>query len=349
MKVDYQHQIENIFSNSCVSIIAEIGINHNGSFDKAIQYIKSAAESGADAVKFQTFNPEKMYSIYTQSLMEKGDCSYKSRKEIDFFNKFVFSESQTADLKQYADECGVLFFSAPFDDGSVDMLERVSVPLYKIASSECTHKRLLEKIAKTKKPVIISTGMTDLEDVMRAIEILKNGCSKIAVLHCVSLYPVSYDKMNLSRINKIIEKTGCTAGFSDHSPDIDMALLSIGVGARIIEKHYMHDKNDDCPDSNVSIDREILKELKVKSDKYLIALGNCNADISADEKVIARGAKRSLFAADTIEIGEKITGDKIISLRPGIGISSDYIDDIIGKKAKIRIEKGMLLKQADFV
>ena len=340
--------LHNIF-NKKIIFIAEIGLNHNGDLKLAEEMIIKAAEAGADAVKFQTFIPEKMISPYSSSLLKKGKEEYKDYEIIDFFKKFCFTSGQWEKLKDISDRCNVEFFSAPFDNESVDLLEDLNVRLYKIASSELTNTPLLRKIASAKKPVILSTGMSKPKEIEISIENLKRyGSPEIALLHCVSLYPTDKNEANLNRILSLKDKFKMPVGLSDHTGDYETALIAAALGAVVFEKHFIIDNNHECPDKMVSITAEQFKEMIDKVRHTIAMMGDGKIEYSGREAHTALGAKRSLFADKNIKSGDILTEEDIIALRPGTGLSPNMIDDIIGKRSQADINAGSILKREYF-
>ncbi len=341
--------LNNIFNEKKIIFIAEIGLNHNGDIALAEEMIASAASAGADAVKFQTFLPEKMNSPYTSSLLKNGTMSEPDYSIIEFFRKFTFNEDQWLGLKRTADKCGTEFFSAPFDAESVALLERLGVRLYKIASSEVTNTPLVRRIGATKKPVLLSTGMTSELDIDFSLKTLKNsGSPETILLHCVSLYPAGPDEINLNRIASLQKRFGLPVGLSDHTADYRSSVIAAALGATVIEKHFMIDKDHDCPDKGVSLTAAEFREMTERVNEAVAMCGSGRVDYSGREGDTARAARRSLFASRSIKAGETVTEDSIIALRPGIGIPPDRIDELTGKIAKIDINKDSLLKREFF-
>jgi len=337
--------LNNIFNNKKIVFIAEIGLNHNGDAGLAEEMIVKAAEAGADAVKFQTFIPEKMNSPYTLSLLKSGEEINPDYGIIDFFKKFSFTETQWQRLKSVSEKCRTEFFSAPFDSESVELLERLNVRLYKIASSEVTNTPLIRKIRTTKKPVLLSTGMTSESDIEISLKNLKeSGNSETHLLHCVSLYPAAKNEANLLRISSLRDRFGIPVGLSDHTGDYQSAVIAASLGVTVIEKHFMIDKDQDCPDKDVSLTTENFREMIEKVNETLAMLGNGIIPYSGRETDTARAARKSLFASKRVSADEIITADSIIALRPGTGISPNMIDDITGKRSKVDIDEGSLLK-----
>jgi sialic acid synthase SpsE len=337
--------LNKIFNNKKIVFIAEIGLNHNGDPALAEEMIARAAEAGADAVKFQTFIPEKMNSPYSSSLLKNGEEKDPDYGIIDFFRKFTFTEAQWKKLKSVSEKCRTEFFSAPFDPESVELLEKLNVRLYKVASSEVTNTPLLRKIGAAKKPVLLSTGMASEQDIEISLKILKDsGCPETVLLHCVSIYPAEKNEANLKRIVSLRDRFKIPAGLSDHTGDYESAVIAAALGAVVIEKHFIIDENHDCPDKNVSLTAPDFKEMTIKVNDTLAIMGSGNIQYSGREADTARAARRSLFAAKQIVSGEIITDDSIIALRPGTGISANMIDALTGKKSKIDIKEGSLLK-----
>lgn len=341
--------LESVFRNKKTIFIAEIGLNHNGSFAQAYEMIMAAAEAGADAVKFQTFNPELMNSPYTKSLMEKGDTSFADRGVIDFLSKFTLEKDEYLKLKERAAASGVEFFSAPFDAESVDLLEYTGVKLYKLASSEVTNIPLLKRVAHTRKPVIMSTGMSSEDEIAAAVKTLKdNGCPETCLLHCVSLYPVRPDEANLLRIVNLRERFGLHTGLSDHSTGYETVAAAAILGARVFEKHFKLGDDHQCPDAEVSLAPAAFKEMTVKVNEAISMLGSGDIPYGQRESGTARAARRSLFAADDIKKGSIIDEKSLVALRPGTGISAAMFYRVAGKKALRDIQSGALITPEDF-
>jgi sialic acid synthase SpsE len=329
-------------------IIAEIGINHSGNADVAEKMIAAAAGAGADAVKFQTFNPEMLYSSYTKSLMEKDREENSDRGIIDFFAKFVLTGEDHVRLKKCADRHGVHFLSAPFDIESVELLETVGIPAYKIASSEVTNIPLLEKIAAAGKPVAMSTGMSHRHEIEGALKILAGGGCEITLLHCVALYPVPAQDVNLSRIETLRREFGVPVGFSDHSPDIEYSGIAAAMGASVIEKHFTLSRDFDCPDGNVSVTPEQLSRLIEESARMYVLRGNGEISYGRNEETLAKSSRRSLYAAVRIPAGKSLEKRDIVVKRPGTGIPVYEIGDVLGKRAVRDIPADARIMKEDF-
>lgn len=330
--------------------IAEIGLNHNGEYHTAEKMILEAARCGAHAVKFQTFVPELMNSPFTRDILEKGEDRTSDYSIIDFFKKFIFSEEQLSSLKKLSSEKKLIFFSAPFDIPSVDMLEKIGITMYKIASSEITNIPLLKKTGSTKKPVILSTGMASEDEIETALFTLTGqGAKDIILLHCVSLYPLEPHEANLKRIVSLKERFKIPVGISDHSRGIESAVVAAALGAAVFEKHFKLNHNHDCPDKDVSVTPEEFINMVNSVNNAIKITGTGEIASRGREMETAKGARRSLFAADDIKAGSTITEELLVPLRPGTGIPVSEFYNITGKKAVVDIKKGSLIRYRDIL
>lgn len=329
--------------------IAEIGLNHNGSAETAEKMIRSAAAAGADAVKFQTIDPGKLNSVFTKSLLETGDCSEKDYSVIQFFDQFSLTEAEYVHLKKTAEELGLVFFSSPFDAGSVAFLERLDVPMYKIASSEVTNLHLIREIGRTGKTALMSTGICRKQEIAEAIDTFtKAGGGELVLLHCVANYPVENRDVNLLRIPALKKEFGLETGLSDHSRNGQAVPAAAALGSRIFERHFTVDRNFPCPDKDVSSDPEEFSKIILASENVFYMLGSGRIDYGENEAPVAVAARRSLFAAKNIAAGELITEDSIVALRPGTGMSASYFYRVVGRRPKVFIPEGVLLKPEYF-
>jgi sialic acid synthase SpsE len=326
--------------------IAEIGLNHNGDYDTALSMIEAAKKAGADAVKFQTFIPELLISPYADSLVKNGTDEVKDFKTIDFFKNLILNKKELSRLKKKSEEMNIVFFSSPFDTPSLELLEELDVPLYKIASSEITNIRLIKAVALTGKPAIFSTGISNEHEIEKAVEIFKlSSNAEIALLHCVSLYPLQPQYANLKRIKTLKDKFGLLTGFSDHSIGYEASMIASVFGARIFEKHFTLDRNFKCPDKEVSLDPAGFSTMIDMIENAILMEGTGALSYSRDESSVARSARRSLFAAKNIPACKIIEESDLTALRPGVGIGADSIDSIIGRKTLIKIEKEKIIKE----
>ncbi len=330
----------NKLHNNVPVFIAEIGLNHNGRLDEAVALVKKAAAAGADLVKFQIFNAEKFYSVYSQSLLNNEELHYDD-STIQFFKQFELSFNDYKTLQQVAHENGVVFFASCFDDDSFAMMESLAVPLYKVASSEITNVPLLHHIASTHKPVIVSTGISLQHEIAYAIELLQKANCNVVLLHCVSLYPVPHNAVNLLRIRSLQKLYNVPVGFSDHAKDTRASMIAAALGARVFEKHFKLSHNHDCADKDVSLTPEEFKVYIQDINAAVAMLGDGSIDYKEDEVACARSARRSIFAARDIQAGAQLQYSDIIVKRPGVGLSPLKIQNIVGKKVKRAIKKDM--------
>ncbi len=322
-------------------IIAELSANHNQKFDIAIQSIKAIKECGADAVKLQTYTPDtitinsdKEYFQIKQGTIWDGTTLYELYKQA--FTPWDWQPK----LKEYAESLGLICFSSPFDKTAVDFLEGLNVPAYKVASFEITDLPLIEYIAKKNKPIIISTGIATLEEIDEAVKICKDaGNDKIILLKCTSEYPAPIEDANLSAIKFLNDKYNVIAGLSDHTLGIDVPIASVALGAKVIEKHFILDRNIGGPDSSFSLEPNEFKQMVQSIHNVEKAIGKPKFELS--EKILkSRKFARSLFVVENIEQGEIFTEQNVRSIRPNYGLAPKYLKDVLGRKAKTKIEKG---------
>lgn len=316
-------------------IIAEISGNHSGNKKKFLKLIKEAFDGGADLVKIQTYEPQDitLKSNKSQFLLKKG--IWKNQTLWNLYKKACTPFSWHEEAFKIAKKKGGILFSSPFSLRAVNLLEKYNVKLYKIASFEITDLKLIDYVASKKKPIIISTGMSSIKEVKRAINIINKHHNKIIIMHCVSNYPTKLKDTNLYRINylkKVFNKN--LIGISDHTNDIQSSISSISMGVVAIEKHFKLDKRK-TTDSEFSIDKNKLKKLKNDS---LDLFKSINKKKIKTEKININ-LRRSIFAKKNIDKKEKINSNNIISLRPNIGIPSEYFFKILGKKVKKKIKK----------
>ena len=326
-------------------IIAELSANHMNDFNIASKTIEAMAWAGADAVKFQTFTPDTItlncdneYFQIKQGTIWDGQVLY------DLYEKAYTPWEWQPKLKKIAEDLGLVVFSSPFDKTSVDFLEDMDVPAYKIASFEITDIPLIEYVASKGKPVIISTGIASLEDIELAIETCLNaGNNQIALLKCTSSYPSPLDEINLKTIPDMIEKFGCVIGLSDHTLGGEVSAAAVALGANIIEKHFILDRTMGGPDSEFSMEPEEFKQMVDSIRNIEKALGKVSYDLS-DKMKSNREFSRSLFVVEDIKKDETITESNVKSIRPGFGLHPKYLNEIIGKKVKKDLKKGTPFK-----
>ena len=340
--------------NSKVIIIAEAGVNHNGDFENAKKLILAAANAGADYVKFQTFKTDKLVSKDAQkaeyqkaNLKDEGDTQY------DMLKKLEMSEAWHYDLIKYANECGIKFLSTGFDELSIDFLDSLNIDLFKVPSGEITNKPYLEHIAKKGKPIVISTGMSNLREINEAVDVLLNhkiSKSQITILHCNTEYPTPMQDVNLLAMNTIQNQLGVNIGYSDHTLGIEVPIAAVALGAKLIEKHFTLDRNMDGPDHLASLTPEELKQMvtSIRNIEKAIS-GNGIKEASDSEKKNLAVVRKSLHYTTDLNKGDIIEKKHFTALRPGTGISPMLYEELIGKKLSIDVVKNELIKHTDFL
>ncbi len=333
-------RIENCDLSNQVYIIAEVGNNHEGDFALAQRMVGLAAKAGVNAVKFQTIRPERF-------------CSKKNEQRFQTLKRFELSDAQFAQLAQTAKDEGVHFLSTPFDVESVDMLDSL-VPAFKIASGDMLFIPLLKKIARTKKPIIMSTGMANLDEVRQARGVIEDVWRAqhvdpgIALLHCVVSYPTPIEEANLKAISTLRAEVGGTVGYSDHTLGIEAAVLSVALGARVIEKHFTVDKNHSSfRDHQLSADPGEMTLLveRVRLAESLLGSGEKIAGTS--EKANLGPVRRSIVAGRALEAGRVLTIEDLSWMRPGDGIAPGQEARVVGKTLRIALECGDLIRLED--
>lgn len=319
-----------------VTIIAEAGVNHNGNFDTAVRMIKEAKKAGADYVKFQTAVPELVISTFAPKAEYQKETTGSDESQLDMCKAIHLPLSDYAKLKKICDEEGIGFMSTPFDLVSIDCLEALDMDYYKIPSGEITNLPYLRKIASKHRPVIMSTGMSELEEVAQALEILEKGGLKreqIILLHCNTQYPTPYCDVNLAAMRTLQHAFGTVVGYSDHTLGIEIPMAAVGMGARVIEKHFTLDRNMTGPDHKASLEPAELKAMVSCIRNIEQAIGSTSKTASPSETPNKTVARKSIVAAKDIKKGERLTEENITVKRPGNGISPMKWDSVIGTKA----------------
>lgn len=335
----------NIGHKSPVFIIAEAGVNHNGSIEIAKQLIDVAAESGSNAVKFQTFRSQDLVSQKAQKAEYQKANTDPSESQYDMIKKLELSKNDHIKLMNYAKKKGIIFLSTPFDKKSVDLLIEIGLPLIKIGSGEITNHPLLEYIASKNVPVILSTGMSTIDEVSEAVGVIRNaGCNDIILLHCTSNYPAHVDDCNLLAMDVMKEKFDILVGYSDHTPGIYVDIAAAAMGASVIEKHFTINKDLPGPDHKASLEPEELKEMVTAIRIAEMARGSPIKKPVDSEYEIRKVARKSIVSSFVIHKDSIISEKDITFKRPGTGIQPKYINDVIGKRALKTIVKDEVLK-----
>ena len=329
-----------------VKIIAEAGVNHNGSLGLAKLLVDKAVEAGADIVKFQTFKSEKMVSKSAkQAEYQQKNIGKSSGSQLDMLKKLELSQEDHQELMAYCKEKGIRFLSTAFDMDSVDFLHSLKLGLWKIPSGEVTNYPYLRKIAQYSEPVIISTGMCEISDIEYAIKVLiKNGLSidNITILHCNTEYPTPYKDVNLKAMLTIGDKFGVSIGYSDHTEGIEVPIAAVALGATVIEKHFTLDKNMEGPDHKASLEPNELKAMISAIRNIEQALGTGHKSISESERKNMEAARKSIVAACPIKKGELFTEENLTVKRPGTGISPMRWNEVIGLTAREILEDQLI-------
>ena len=324
-------------------IIAEAGVNHNGDVNLAKKLIDIAKEAGADAVKFQTFKAENVVTKSAGKAEYQKEPTGAEESQYEMIKKLELSEEDFKDLFAYAREKEIIFLSSPFDKGSVDLLDELGVPAFKIPSGEITNFPLLKHIAR-KKPIILSTGMSTLGEIEEALEVIRNeGIEEIILLHCVSCYPAKAEDMNLRAMETLRQTFKLPVGLSDHSLGITIPIAGTALGACVIEKHFTLDKNLPGPDHRASVEPDELKQMVKAIRDIEKALGNGIKRPTKEEEENKKVARRSLVAKVDIPKGAIITEEMLVFKRPGGGIESRYMSMVIGRKARENIGRDELI------
>lgn len=339
--------------NQPVFIIAEAGVNDNGNLEIAKQLVDIAKESGADAVKFQTINPDNLVTkdaptcLYAEKNMNKKQTHYEMLKQcVMKFDDFI-------ELKKYCDNKGIMFLSTPYSEDAVEFIDKL-VPAYKIGSSDINNYPLLKKISKLNKPIIISTGMSDLEEIKKASETITEFNKMVVFLHCTTDYPCNLKDVHLSAMQTIQKELNCLVGYSDHTEGIDVSLMAVKLGAVVIEKHFTLDKNLDGPDHKASLEpdelKQMIKQIRIYEHDINIPkeiLGNPIKKPTENELKIMNIARKSIFADKDIKKDEVITKNNIIIKRPNIGLNPKYYYEILSKKVNKDIKKDEAILSGD--
>jgi N-acetylneuraminate synthase len=320
-------------------IIAELSANHNGDIQRALDSILAAKEAGVDAVKIQTYTADTMTI----------DCDANDFKIVGglwdgYYLYDLYKEAQTPyewhkPLFDYAKEIGITIFSTPFDKTAVDMLEQLNTPAYKIASFEMTDLPLVKYVAQTGKPMIISTGMANLEEIEEVVKVAKvNGCKHLVLLHCISSYPAPMEQSNLRTIPDLAERFSVLSGLSDHTMGTTVATTSVALGACVIEKHFTLSRAEKGPDSDFSLEPDELKQLCLDTKTAWQSLGKAGYERKSAEESNVK-FRRSIYVIKDIKKGERLTEENIKRIRPGFGLEPKYWEEILGRAAAFDIDR----------
>lgn len=324
-------------------IIAEAGVNHNGSMDFALKLVDAAKKAGADAVKFQTFKAGKLVKKDAEKAQYQKKSTGSEETQFEMLKKLELSEKDFLELKAYCDSAGIMFLSSAFDEESAEFLNSLGMEMFKIPSGEITNLPYLRKIGSFKKPVILSTGMSYLEEVADAVAVF-DACglsrSVLSILHCSTEYPALFHEVNLKAMLTMLEAfKGVTIGYSDHTRGIEIPIAAVALGAKVIEKHFTLDRNMQGPDHKASLEPDQLAEMVKSIRNVEVAIGD-GKKIPCPSEIPNRGiVRKSIVAARNIKKGEIISSNDIQAKRPGLGVSPMRWDEIIGKVAPNDLEE----------
>jgi len=325
-------------------IVAEIGVNHNGSVKMAKKLIDSAKEVGADAVKFQAFKAERIVTKYAEKAVYQKETTDPQKSQYNMLKKLELSDAEMKELHGYARKRNILFLSSVFDEESVDLLDRLDVPAFKVASGEITDLPLLRYMARKKRSIILSTGLSTLEEIGEALGIFTvEGITDIVLLHCITSYPAKAEEANLKMMDVLKKKFGFPVGFSDHTLGTAIPIAAVALGAVMIEKHFTLDKKLAGPDHRASLEPKEFEQMVQGIKNVECALGTGVRELTPEEEGIKKAARRSIVARVLIRKGTVIREDMLDCKRPGTGLEPKYVHKVIGKKANKDIEADELI------
>jgi len=327
-------------------VIAEISANHNGDINNAYRIIDMAKASGADAVKMQTYTPDTLTINSDLPDFQLTSGLWAGRSLYDLYQEAYTPWDWHQPLFDYAEKLGITIFSSPFDNTAVDLLEELNTPAYKIASFEAVDLPLIKYVASTGKPIIISTGMADVEEIEEAIQAAKDGgCKELAILHCVSGYPAPAEDYNLKTMVDMQQRFGLVTGLSDHTLDNTTAITSVALGASIIEKHVTLDRSAGGPDDSFSLEAAELTALCKGAKTAWQALGQIDYGRKSSEEANVK-FRRSLYFVKDIKAGEVITTEHIKSIRPGFGLAPKFYESLLGEIVNENIQQGTAVSRS---
>jgi N-acetylneuraminate synthase/N,N'-diacetyllegionaminate synthase len=324
-------------------VIAEAGVNHNGELEMARQLIDAATAAGASAVKFQTFKAERLVTLDAPKAGYQKLVTRAAESQYEMLRRLELSSGAHRELMAYCRSRGLLFMSTPFDEESADFLDELGVALFKLPSGEVTNLPFLAHVARKSKPMIVSTGMADLNEVAAAVRTIEDeGLRELVLLHCVSSYPAEAKDINLRAMLAMNVAFGVPVGYSDHASGAEVALAAVALGACVIEKHLTLDRNLPGPDHQASLEPAELKALVTGIRTVEAALGDGVKRPAASEFDTAQVARKSLVAARDIPAGTTLTGDLIAIMRPGTGLAPSMRSQLIGRTVRVGMPKGTL-------
>jgi N-acetylneuraminate synthase len=330
-------------------IIAEAGVNHNGDVKMASEMIRAAAAAGVDAVKFQTFVPEKLVAPEAPRAEYQIEATHDGGSQLDLLRPLVLPKHAYLQLIAEANAQGLLFLSTPFDPDSADFLDQLGLPAFKVSSGDLTDLPFLEMLARKGKPVLISTGMGTLADVSAALEAVRShGAPPVGLFHCVSNYPTHPADCNLRAMKTLDGTFGVPVGWSDHTDGIDITLAAVALGANLVEKHFTLDRSLPGPDHRASLEPEELRAMVSGIRRVESALGDGIKEPRASEIPVAAVARKSLFWSESLPARTTIHREHLMALRPGTGLSPARQDVLVGRVLSRAVRAGEMVQESDF-
>lgn len=323
-------------------LIAEAGVNHNGSFERALELIDIAVEAGADAIKFQTFRADRLVLPTAKQARYQAENTGVVESQLEMLRRLELSFDEMAILKARCEERGILFLSTPFDEESVDWLERLGVPMYKLSSGDLTNVPLLRKVARTGKPLILSTGMANLGEIEAALQEVERD--RVVLLHCTTDYPARLSGVNLRAMDTMAAAFGVPIGYSDHTEGVEISLAAVARGAVVVEKHFTYDRAAEGPDHKASLSPEELRHLVRSVRAIEQALGDGRKACTDEERENVHIVRKSVVTAVPISAGTVIEDTMLTTMRPGHGISALHFDLVVGKTATCDLPAHHLLE-----
>jgi len=325
-------------------LIAEAGVNHNGRLDLALELVDAAARSGADAVKFQTFNAERVTTREAPKAIYQKETTGAEESQLDMLRKLELSDDAHREIQAHCRHKGILFLSTPFDEQSADFLDELSVPAFKIPSGEITNLSFLEHVARKGKPMIVSTGMSSLAEVASAVAVVRAlGNPDLALLHCVSAYPADAADANLRAMQTMATAFDVPVGFSDHTLGLDVALAAVALGACVLEKHFTLDRNLPGPDHRASLEPGELRALVQGTRAVEAALGHGRKEPVPCEADVAMVSRKSIVSAIDIPAGTRVTRELLVMKNPGTGWPPSMLHEVVGRVAAADIPADTIL------
>ncbi len=335
---------KNISLSGPVFVIAEAGVNHNGEIWRALELIDVAAEAKVDAVKFQLFHTEKLVTQEARQAAYQSKNIGREESQFDMLKRLELPDQAFVELKEYAESLGLIFMATPFDKSAADYLEQLGVSLFKVGSGDLTNLPLLRHIAVKGLPLIVSTGMASIEEVLAAKRVIESaGNEQLIFLHCTSNYPCPFEEVNLRAMHTLREHTQCLVGYSDHTEGILVSVAATAMGATVIEKHFTTDRSLPGPDHRASLEPSELKLMVEQIRQVEQIMGSAEKRPSHSEEEVAKVARKSLVAARALPKGTILDWSMLQAKRPGTGITPGEIEKIIGRKLRQGVSADTML------